>query len=92
MIDVKQAILIAKAKAAELLGQTASNVEEIERESYNGRDTWSITLSFVGDSNQNTTLAQYLARLSDPRQYKRFLIDGETGDFLAMKIREVASQ
>jgi hypothetical protein len=25
-------------------------------------------------------------------QYKRFLIDAETGEFLAMKVREVASQ
>ena len=34
MIDPKQAILIAKAKAAEILSQASSNVEEIERESY----------------------------------------------------------
>jgi hypothetical protein len=46
MIDAKQAILVAKAKAAEILSQSSSNVEEIERESYKDRDTWSITLSF----------------------------------------------
>jgi hypothetical protein len=88
MIDVKQAILIAKAKAAELLGQGSSNVEEIERESYNGRDTWSITLSLPS----TISLPGHLAELAELRQYKRFLIDVETGDLLAMKIREVASQ
>jgi hypothetical protein len=88
MIDVKQAILIAKAKAQELLDQASSNVEEIERDSYNGRDTWSITLSFA----PALALPKRLAQLPDLRQYKRFLIDVETGELLAMKIREVASQ
>ena len=88
MVDVKQAILNAKAKAGELLDQTSSNVEEIERESYNGRDTWSITLSFP----PSVALPKRLAQLPDLRQYKRFLIDVETGDLRAMKIREVASQ
>lgn len=34
MIDPKQGILITKAKAAEILSQASSNVEEIERESH----------------------------------------------------------
>ncbi len=88
MIDAKQAILIAKAKAADLLSQASSNVEEIERESYNGHDSWSITLSFP----PSVALPKRLAQLPDLRQYKRFLIDIETGELLAMKIREVASQ
>jgi hypothetical protein len=88
MIDAKQAILIAKAKAAEILSQASSNVEEIERESYKGRDTWSITLSFP----PLVALPGHLAELAELRQYKRFLIDVEEGDLRAMKIREVASQ
>jgi hypothetical protein len=88
MIDAKRAILIAKAKAAEVLDETLTNVEEIERESYKGREAWSITLSFP----PSVALPGHLAELAELRQYKRFLIDVETGDFLAVKIREVASQ
>jgi hypothetical protein len=88
MIDAKAAIQVAKEKAAEILDQTASNVEEIERETYNGDDAWSITLSFLPPAS----LPQHLTQLAGLRQYKRFLIDAETGDLLAVKIREVASQ
>ena len=51
-IDVKQAVQIAKAKAAEMLDQGSSNLEEIEREVYKGRDVWSITLSSPRDLEQ----------------------------------------
>jgi len=88
MIDAKQAIQVAKAKAAEMLSQATSNVEEIERESYKGRDTWSITLSFPLDVPH---LANGLGFVG-PLQYKRFLVDVETGELMAMKIREFASQ
>jgi hypothetical protein len=89
MIDVKQAIQIAKEKAADVLSQAASNVEEIERESYKGRDVWSITLSVPRDPRPLGPLAPFSI---DRLQYKRFLIDDETGELLAMKLREVASQ
>ena len=85
MIDVKQAVQIAKAKAAEMLEEGSSNLEEIERDMYKGRDVWSITLSLP--RKQIT-----LAHLADPVQYKRFLIDAETGELVAMKLREVAPQ
>ena len=88
MIDAKQAILIAKARAAELLDQASSNVEEIERQVYDGHDAWSITLSFP----PLVALPGHLAELAELRRYKRFLIDVETGELLAMKIREVAAQ
>ncbi len=81
MIDVKEAVRIAKEKATEMLGQNGS-LEEIERERYQGHEVWSITLGlppkFVG--------------FSMSLQYKRFLIDAETGELLAMKLRELASQ
>jgi hypothetical protein len=39
------------------------------------------------------TQLQGLAALrADPLQYKRFLIDVETGELVAMRVREVASQ
>jgi hypothetical protein len=90
MIDAKRAVQLAKDKAVEMLDQPSSSLEEIERESYKDRDVWSITLSFPRDLN----LLSSIARLSivDPLQYKRFLIDVETGELLAMKLREVASR
>jgi hypothetical protein len=90
MIDAKEAVQIARQKAAEMLNQTAYDLEELERESYKDRDVWSITLSFPRNPMQPTSP---FARLgSDLLQYKRFLIDAETGELVAMKLREVASQ
>ncbi|MGA2145094.1 MAG: PepSY domain-containing protein [Bryobacteraceae bacterium] len=90
MIDAKQAIQIAKAKAAEMLDEAAAGVEEIEREQYKDREVWSITLSLPRDANPTPSplIGQFAA---DPLQYKRFLIDAETGELLAIKLREVAS-
>ena len=89
MIDAKQAVQIAKERAADMLNQNSFNLEEIERGAYKDRDVWSITLSLPRDLKQLTPFAQLSA---DPLQYKRFLIDAETGEFVAMKLREVASQ
>lgn len=88
MIDAKQAVQVAKAKALEMLAQASSSLEEIERESYKGREVWSITLSLPRDVSHLAPIAQLAA---DKMQYKRFLIDAKTGDFVAMKVREVAS-
>jgi hypothetical protein len=90
MIDAKQAVQIAKARAVEMLGQTPTYLEEIERESYKDREVWSITLSLPRYAQPDPhPLLQFQA---DPLQYKRFLIDAETGELLAMKLREVASR
>jgi hypothetical protein len=89
MIDDKEAVRLAKQKAAEMLYPGIGNLEEIERESYKDRDVWSITLSFPRDPNQVSPLAQLA---TDMLQYKRFLIDAETGELLAMKLRELSSR
>ena len=89
MIDAKQAVQIAKERAAEMLGQGDSNLEEIERESYKDHDVWSLTLSFPRNLNQVSPIARLG---TDPLQYKRFLIDVETGKLVAMKLRELASR
>lgn len=86
MIDVKQAVQIAKAKAAEMLEETSPNLEEIERDFYKDRDVWSITLSLP-----HAKIAS-ISHLASPGQYKRFLIDTETGELVAMKLREPASR
>ena len=87
MIDRKQAVEIAKVEAANLLGQGLSNLEEIERDSYKGREIWSITLSLPRDMKQLTGFA---ALTANPLQYKRFLIDVETGELVAMQRHEVS--
>ena len=89
MIDAKQAVQIAREKAADLLNQSSSNLEEVERESYKTREVWSITLSLRRDLTQLSPLALLAAA---PLQYTRFLIDVETGELVAVKMREVASQ
>jgi hypothetical protein len=89
MIDIKQAIQIAKAKAAEMLDNGSADLEEVERESYKSHDVWTITLSIPRDVNQLPVMARLAA---NPLQYKRFFIDAETGELLAMKLRETATQ
>lgn len=88
MIDVKQAVQIAREKAVDMLGQGSFNLEEIERDSYKGRDVWSITLSLPRYEKQSVFAVDPAYAL----QYKRFLIDVETGELVAMKLREVAEQ
>jgi hypothetical protein len=72
-----------------MLGQAQSNLEEIEREDYKGCAIWNITLSFPRVLDQISPIARLGA---DPLQYKRFLIDGETGDLIAIKLRELAAR
>ena len=45
MIDAKQAVLIAKERAAEMFPRGPFNLEEIEREQYKAHDAWSIMRS-----------------------------------------------
>ena len=89
MIDVKEAVLIAKQKASEVLSQPTTVLEEIERDDYKGHEIWNITLSYPRDPSQVSGLARLTA---DPLQYKRFLVDGETGDLHAIRVREFASR
>src|SRR5438067_2336852 len=84
-IDARAAVAAAMRNAAEILGQTKTTLEEIERETYKGRDAWAITLGVPRDLDLVSSLARIGA---DPVQYKRFLIDAETGEMLAMIIRE----
>jgi hypothetical protein len=89
MIDAKQAVQIAKQRAADVLGQGSVTLEEIERETHKDREVWGITLSFPRDLSQLPPIAAIGA---DPLQYKRFLIDVETGDLVAIRLREPAAR
>lgn len=88
MIDAKKAVQLAKEKAAELFS-AASSLEEIERDSDRDREVWCITLGLPRDLGSLSALEQLSV---DRRQYKRFLIDVETGELVAVRMREVASQ
>ncbi|MBL0156762.1 MAG: hypothetical protein IPP47_06615 [Bryobacterales bacterium] len=87
MIDVKEAVLVARQKASEVLNQPNTNIEEIEKDEYKGRQVWSITLSYLRGSNQGAGLAGMMA---DPLKYKRFFVDAETGELYAIRVREIA--
>lgn len=88
MIDWKKAVSIAQASANEMLGRGNTSVEEIEREDYQGRDVWSITLGYPASP---FAVPPALAPVVGERLiYKKFLIDSMTGEMLAMKLREVA--
>jgi hypothetical protein len=82
-------VTVAKQRAADWLGSGISNLEEIELEKYKDREVWSITLSVPRDLTVLSPLAQIGA---DPLQYKRFLIDAQTGELVAMKLREPSPQ
>lgn len=88
MIDLNKAVSIAKDKAMEVF-QTSGpwRLEEVEREVYNKRDVWALTLSFPREVHHMNDLAKMWG---DPLQYKRFYIDVASGDVLAIKIRELA--
>ena len=86
MIEAKEAVQRAIDEAGNLFTGLSPNLEEIQREVYQGHDAWSITLSLPRNPNQVLSLA---ALSKDPTVYKRFLIDAETGQLLAVLIREL---
>lgn len=92
MIEVKEAVKVAKAAANDFLGQETTlqdlMLEEVELSPDN--KTWAITLGF-NDPNayKYERLGAVLAGQVHSRKYKTFIIDSETGEFRSMKIREV---
>jgi hypothetical protein len=92
MIDVKEAVKIAKREAQEVLEQPVCSLEEIERDSYRDREVWSITLGFPLPKRLDE-LGDMRAMFSRSRlEYKRFLIAVDNGEMLAMKLREPVTQ
>lgn len=89
MIDAKQAIAVAKEKATDYYAGLTPELEEIERGEFQGKASWSITLSFPDADQSNNSIAAIVGRRN--RRYKRFVIAADTGEFLAMQIRSVAA-
>jgi hypothetical protein len=95
MIDVKQAVQAARDYARDVFGEVGATIEEIERESYKKREVWKITLGFPSkgySAGRNALDLSSRFALSFPnKDYKSFLIDAQTGEPLAMKIRELTA-
>ena len=91
MISNKDAVTKANECALELLGAQDVSLEEIELEEQEGKKLWSITLGFPQRLNEVKNIFG-AGILSDPIQLKRFLIDAETGEFVAMRLRELAAR
>ena len=97
MIDVKTAVAKALEYARELFSSEGATLEEIERDQHSGREVWSITLGFpevvIPRSPSASPLAAALVSTIQNRKvrYKRILVDAQTGEFVAVKMREVAA-
>lgn len=90
MIQLKDAIRIAKEHAPDLLGETPVSVAEFEREDYNGHPAWVITLAFAAPRSHLPPAMSLFERHGT--EYRRLFIDEDSGQVLAMKIREFAHQ
>ena len=90
--DLK-AIAIALDYASTLFVGVPASVEEFERDEYNGRQTWVITLGFPIRESEAQRNARLMTFYRPPAlEYKKIYIDQSTGEVLAMKIRELAAQ
>lgn len=82
MITAKDAASKAAKYLAELVNlMSQPQIEEVELS--DNRQNWFITLSYVSQENQPYML------LGHSKNYKIFTIDAESGEVLAMKIRDV---
>jgi len=90
MVTLKEAFQNAVEYGRQVIGDFQFTLEEVERDTYKDKDVWCITLGFPKRSHLlRNTMEELLGTL--PREYKTFLIDAQTGEALAMKIREVAT-
>ena len=92
MIDSKQAFQLAKQEATGMLGERPFRLEEIERDTYKGREVWRVTLGYLQDQTIEGAVSPLRALGIGPLEYKLFLIDATNGDLIAMKLREPLPQ
>ena len=81
MVDVKQAIVNARNYAAEVLGITATLLEEV----HSRGNRFEITLSFPERFSPTNPLLG-----GSRREYKTFEVNKDTGEVVGMSIREIA--
>jgi hypothetical protein len=88
MKSVKDAVSIALAFTREMLQEDAEDfrLEEVEHDD----SSWEITLSFVRPRKNASQLAQAVAGIRGlEREYKTVIIDAQTGDVRAMRMRQL---
>ena len=85
MVSVQEAFTRAQEYAREVLGDLAYTLEEVEQDSYKGRQIWRITLGFPKRRPSAPELMRALGT-SLPLEYKTILVDATTGQPIAMKL------
>lgn len=88
MVTVQQAYQYAVDYACEMLGKLDFTLEEVERGDYRNQDAWLITLGFTKRALPKSLEEMMGASL---REYKTFVINAQTGEPMAMKIRELTA-
>jgi hypothetical protein len=85
MITVQEAFERAKGYARGVLGDMEYSLEEVEVDSYKGRQVWRLTLGFP---KRRPTAPEFMRQIGAglPLEYKVFLVDADTGDPIAMKL------
>ena len=85
MVTVQEAFARAQEYAREVLGDLPYSLEEVEQDSYKGRQIWKITLGFPKRRPAAPELMRALGA-SLPLEYKTILVDSDTGQPIAMKL------
>ena len=85
MVSVQEAFARAQEYACQVLGDMPYTLEEVEQDSYKGRQVWRITLGFP---KRRPTAPELIRTLGAglPLEYKTFLLDATTGEPIAMKL------
>jgi hypothetical protein len=85
MLTAQEAFTRATELARELLGDVPYSLEEVELDSYKGREVWRITLGFP---KRRPTAPELMRAMGAalPLEYKVFLVDATTGKPIAMKL------
>jgi hypothetical protein len=95
MIPIQMAVDNAVGFARKVLESTRTGemlLEEVDTSTVDDREVWLITLSIPRPKPSTPSLSALssFASLQSDRQYKTFTVDGETGDVLSMKIRQLS--
>ena len=85
MVTVQEASQRAKEYAREVLGDLPYTLEEVEQDTYKGRQVWRITLGLPKRRPSAPELIRSMGAAL-PLEYKIFLVDADTGEPVAMKL------
>jgi hypothetical protein len=92
MIDFKTAVLKAKQHYADAFSVPVGEIrlEEIEKDDYKGQKVWSVTVSGPKPLNQKVPVENLANLFRDIRDYRVVIVNAESGEPLALRIREFA--